>query len=297
MARSSDGGGPGSRGYTRSSKTKTDGGGSSTWPGYGMTDEQEAEAAAQMDTSKAPKYYGGVDEDYVVQVPYHGRGPYRVQPTAGPNYGLGPESVDRYGSYARPLYKDGDWQSILGNMQPMQMERLQQSMESAGLLRRGSYTLGMPDPGTVSAFEDILAMANLQGKSWESVAFGSGISRRRGGGGGGGGGGRARAPLTTQVTNASTLRRLFRETAVQATGSKVEGLDIDAMVKAYQDIERGYQKEAYAKAETGGEIETPMGPDEFAQDKLETDYRAETGANTLIERAGGLLRQLANGGI
>ena len=131
-----------------------------------------------VDEVSGPKPLG-VDEGYRT-VPYHGQGPYRVQPTMGPKYGLGSESIDQYGVYGfgpnpngpNSKYYEGDEQRLIGSMSNSQRTKVQQAMEAAGLLSAREYEPGLPNEATVKAFEKILETANFQGKTWESGGAG-----------------------------------------------------------------------------------------------------------------------------
>ena len=227
-----------------------------------------------------PRYIGGMPDNY------------SVLPQMSPGMSQIPDGTSNF----QPRYREGAEWDLIGKMTPAQIEKLQRALEAGGLLSSSDYSPGNINGNTVAAFEFVLGQANSQGKAWETLVFGQGgLSNSIGGGGGGGGGGRA--PLTTQVSNPSTLRRLFRQAMVEMTGSKQDGFNVDQMVEAYQAVERQYQISAYGKQETGGELVAPPDANTFAQDQLESQYGNEVGANNFAEQAGGLLARIASGSL
>jgi hypothetical protein len=245
-------------------------------------------------TSSIPKLGGGTGNPLLDQLLAAGGGGNDENYIGVPgNYSVGGNS---------PQYRANDEFNILGNMSEGQRRRVQQQLLALGLADPTQITFGQVDPYTVQAFEAVLGYANMQGKSWNEMLFsaqGSAVlnQRRAQAGRGGGGGGGGRAPQTVQVSSPDTLRRLFRKAMVEMAGSRVEGFDIEAAVQAYQQVEAGYQKQAYGMAPTGGTIADPPSAEVFIADRLEGQAGTEVQSNSIAERAGSLLNMIQGGSI
>lgn len=173
-----------------------------------------------------------------------GYGPYRPGPTSG----FDP-------------YRAGDMRRILGMLvNSGSIMDLQLALISAGLLDEDT-NLGWIDSATQDAFEDVLAIANQNGMSWQDVLSQAGAGGTYSADGSGGG---VVPPNIIELPNEEDLDKALEETGMSLTG---ERLDDDLRASATQAIldtlrtqqERQLQREL--SASPGSTVFTESAPD------------------------------------
>jgi hypothetical protein len=160
----------------------------------------------------------------------------------------------------------------------------QQMMVEAGLLNPGSITeYGRWDNSSVSAFKEVLAIANRSGETWNGalsrmVRSGANLRSQSGGGGGGGG----RAPFQPRTPNREEVKRNYRAIRQRELGGNFAALsdeafkaEQEAFANAYEAQVVGAQRAAYE----GRAVQDAPGVESAALDKLEKEREGEVKAN------------------
>lgn len=200
----------------------------------------------------------------------------------------------------------GDASALVNNKSPLEIASIQAVLAEAGVLR-SNYSNGRAGPETISAYEEVLRLSNVQGAAPSVVLrnlSAANFARNLGASVGnaatqavnGSGGGATRAPFTAQVTNSDDLREVFRNSVVELTGSNDTGIDVDAMVEAYQSVQKNTQAKAYNTAATGGTVEQAPSIETFARTQLEENAPQQVQSNDVVERAGQLFDMLGSFG-
>ncbi len=222
----------------------------------------------------------------------------------GLNVGLDPSAVGAAGSSADDDFSDQAFEWLV--KRPREIGAIQDILADAGLIK-GSYAYDYPDSVTVSAYATVLRMA-ASSDTAPSVILGrmsaSNFARNLGAKAGNIGNalssaasaGPSRAPFTAQVSNPDELRRFFKEAVVGLTGANRGTVDVDAMVEAYQAVQRNAQAAAYNAAPGGGVVEQAPSAEAFAQDQIEQAAPTEVQSRSVVDRAGDLLGMLGNFG-
>lgn len=127
-------------------------------------------------TASGPSYIG-VPSNYIAPT-----GSQVIPTTADESGGVAYGGTVYYGN--KPLYFDGA-QYLPATYSPDEIAALQSRLEALGLT---GYTPGRWDPKSQAAYEELLAEANMAGKTWEEMlAIIQANPSKKGGGGGGGG--------------------------------------------------------------------------------------------------------------
>lgn len=203
-----------------------------------------------------PQWQGEPEAEYVpglIGVPQEG---YRPPGSGGGN------------KYVGPRYRDGD-QFLGANRTPDEIANLQRSLQQAGFLH-GRFRIGAWMEETAIAFEGLLAFANQLGVPWQTAlrrAIEQGGIDNMGGSDGSSGG------LPVTISDPATLRTTFRETAAAMRGQGFSDAEYDAMVAAYQAVERRAQERQYdlAQGAVGDEryeIVNPPSPQAWAEEEV-----------------------------
>lgn len=208
------------------------------------------------------------------------------QPIGVPDYYLAPPNLDRsvgravgdldYGYPVPPRYFVGhEWRPA--SLPAEDIARLQAEFVEAGLIRKGTkFRLGTWDEQSRAAYADLLAFANASGLEERQALRRYAEGRARFGDDS------TRAPLTVELTNPTTLRKIIERGARETIGRRLSPEETTALVNAYQAQERSYQESAYASAEEGGSVVSPPDPLAFAEEEIERRNPVEAGAKDIV---------------
>lgn len=165
-----------------------------------------------------------------------------------------------------PRYFSGaEW--LPGSLPPDKIAALQKGMVQAGLLKPGQAQLGIWDPASVNAYQNLLAFANSSGLDaqtalmrWQSAHTQTGDT------------GTPHQPLVVQLTNPDDLKQVFRKAVIDTLGQGWTSDQLDQMVNTYQGMQRSAQEQQYQMTGSGsstdpgqgGTITAPPDPTTFA---------------------------------
>ncbi len=88
-------------------------------------------------------------------------------------------------------------------------------------------------------------------------------------------GGSRRAPLSIELSDPDDIKAYARKSAVETLGFTPEDEFLDRFVGVYQGMQSGYQKKAYAAAESGGKVTRPGQADVESEKYLQQNYKKE----------------------
>lgn len=178
-----------------------------------------------------------------------------------------------------PTYYDGDeW--IPASYSANEIFNMQTALAKVGLLR-GNWSGGYWDTPTMSAYRELLGMANASGVTDADQLLSRMLSQVQEMGGTGlftvdeNGNvvlareeGATRAPLVTRTTDPAALKQVFRRSVIELLGEGWDENQLDQMVSAYNSLEVQRQKEAYDMELTGGSIVDIPSPEMFAEQQI-----------------------------
>lgn len=154
-----------------------------------------------------------------------------------------------------PKYYDGD-NYQLATYGPERQAQIITQLQKAGYLT-DKHKFGDPLSKPIAAFASLMAEANLTGQTWEAMLQfrqSNPVSGTTGG------------LQTYRVSNPADLRSVFRKAAQSTLGrGDLPSEQVDRMVNAYQQAERGYQQQAAA----GGTVTEAPSATTFAQERIE----------------------------
>ena len=246
----------------------------------GISEEElEAIEAQQQQTQgeeapPLPSFIGGFGLDYIagrppLQVP--GANPALSEAVVGAGELIDPITGQSLGVGYQPVYVKNDEYAFFANASPRYVFSVQSDLIAAGYLNPGDIREdGKWGDKEAEAMKGIMEVANGSNRSWQNVLGGakqSGMARRSSGG---------RVAPTIRLTNTDDLKATFRQVARQTTGGVfVDDSQLDAMVEAYHQKERDYQR---SLAGGGGTAEAAPSAGTFASTSLEEmDPGAATG--------------------
>ena len=137
-----------------------------------------------------------------------------------------------------PLYYKGDQYKMLPT-DGGDLTTLQQILQQANLLKAGAYTLGEPDPATVTAFSKLLATANTAGTTWQDTLAGMQAS--------------AAAnppdqkipPLVIKTATPEDLTPVANNAAQTLLGHNLSDDDLNSFIQSFQALQTKQQQDAY----------------------------------------------------
>ncbi len=219
------------------------------------------------DDLPGPSFIGGFGLDYIA-----GRPPLQV-PGANPAFSSSVVGATKaftatgefVGTGYQSRYIKNDEYGLFANVSPQYVFNVQSDLIAAGYLDVDDVReFGKWGDSEAGAMKDIMEVANGSNRSWQNVLGGakqSGMARRASGGGGG------RIAPTIRLTNTDDLKATFRRVARQTTGGVfVDDSQLDAMVEAYHQKERAYQRSLVGG---GGTAEAAPSAGTFAETSLE----------------------------
>lgn len=136
-------------------------------------------------------------------------------------------------------YKKGDQFALLPT-NSADLTTLQQALVQAGYLNQGDVIYGSPDAKTVSAFEQLLATANLSGVTWQNA-----LGARLAAASQQAPAGVKTPPLTIALTNPDDIKAVAQKTAQTLLGQNLPDDALNAFVSNYQAAETKYQTDQY----------------------------------------------------
>lgn len=232
------------------------------------------------DASDQPRPIG-VPDDYLAPVARHrdttmDESSARFRQAQSGAHPFAPPSL---GSQA-PTYFDGDeW--IPASYSANEIFNMQTALAKVGLLR-GNWSGGYWDTPTMSAYRELLGMANASGVTDADQLLSRMLSQVQDMGGTGlftvdeNGNvvlardeGPTRAPLVTRTTDPAALKSVFRRSVIELLGEGWDENQIDQMVSAYNSLEVQRQKEAYDMELTGGSLVDIPSPEAFAEQQVQ----------------------------
>lgn len=216
-----------------------------------------------------------------------------------------PFASDTYNVQVSPLYFKGDeWKLAPTNLQDVLA--LQQNLVDVGLLDSKSFTPGVWDTRSASAFTKLLAQANGAGASWQDSLASSMASAEQAGPAAG----QALPPLTVKLTSPDDLKSVAQKTAQTLLGGNLSDDDLNRFVTSYNQMETQYQTDAYNQeygqyAQTGQlgnvSVTAPPSPDVELEKEVRQQHPDQVFANSLrteLQGSGGVLSFLgAEGGL
>jgi hypothetical protein len=259
--------------------------------GVGRTYNQDAESGARQSSANSRYSPIGVDFDYNADATST---PQRTGLRQGD---IITEAAMGGSVLVRPAYFEDDLLQFGGYGEEW-VSMTQQQLIAAGLLPEGaSFSKGIWDTTSQSAFANVLAYANLRGITWEQamadyVAMGADrLARIKGPG--------AQGPkFTPRLSNPEDLKKLFRQVATQNLGGKfVDDAQMESMVAAYQQIELSSQRQQFSAQVGGGQSTDTEQPDTYAERALEELDPAGTQATKFSSYVGVLEQLLGAGGM
>lgn len=146
--------------------------------------------------------------------------------TAGP-YNMGPH----------PLYYDGD-QYQPASWDTQSILTLQQKLHDAGLLK--TYRPGVYGPDEVTAFSQVMALANGAGTTWGNYLDYMAANPTAVGGTAS-----THSPLVVRLKNPDDIRAVLQTGAKAVFGKFMSEDDIQKFISAYQGQQAAYQTAAY----------------------------------------------------
>lgn len=176
-------------------------------------------------------------------------------------------SLSPYGSGGKatpqPLYFSGDEDTI--NKYSREDIALVQAQMRANGFMSGTYTPGVVDNKTRSAFRNVLGVANRMGSDWQSALASVGQARDEAGIKAGG-------LRTYQVSNPDDLKAVFRKTAQEMLGRNLQDGDLNALVSSFQQEQARYQQQAQT---VGGVVTQAPTAETFASTRISQDFGQE----------------------
>lgn len=190
------------------------------------------------------KHALGVPDDYTVpyQIPASAQGAEMAIPGG---QGSSKQTRKKWGTAAAglqgqqgPRYFTGDQINQLPRT-AQEMKALQDLMVQTGFLDPKGVIPGSPDAKTISAFEQVLNMANIHGIDWHSELSNQLAST------GADGAAAARMneapPLTISLSNPDDLKAVANKTARTLLGQNLSDADLARFVQAYNQQETAQQ--------------------------------------------------------
>lgn len=188
-----------------------------------------------------------------------------------------------------PKYYEGDTQALMSSLPPEVLADLQAEMVAIGLYgsKKPNITFGIPDRDTMSAFQQVLSVANASGYDYQEVL--QQWSKAA-----------ALAPQPTEpkpnrvadVTNEEDLVNVFKEAARTAIGREVSETQARAWAHTYQGAQVAEQQARWGVMDASvdgspvgarGTVESTMTPQSFAESQLKgtPEYGATRASNQL----------------
>ena len=228
-------------------------------------------------TTKGPI---GVPDDYMAPIAVSPDSTLRESAAgfANAQSGARPFAGPSLGSQA-PTYFDGDeW--IPASYSANEIFQMQEALAKVGLLR-GNWSGGYWDTPTMSAYKELLGMANASGMTDADQLLGRMLSQVNDMGGTGlftvdengnvvlARSENQRAPLVTRTTDPAALKSVFRRSVIELLGEGWDENQLDQMVSAYNSLEVARQKQAYDMELTGGSVVDIPSPEAFAETQVQ----------------------------
>ena len=243
------------------------------------TNEEEGETADPGRRALLPDGFAASYENlptFITGAPAGGNNPAAQGATGQPGGGLVPVEPRYFQNDEAYLWFGDGRATAPRQMSAETIADYQRRFVAAGLMSEGSYSSGEWDNVSVRANRELLRMANVNGTSATNMLAalqnaGTAARQRLTGSGSGG-----RVAPTIRLTNTDDLKATFRQVARQTTGGVfVDDSQLDAMVEAYHQKERDYQR---SLAGGGGTAEAAPSAGTFAATSLEEmDPGAATG--------------------
>lgn len=167
-----------------------------------------------------------------------------------------------------------------------QIADLQTKMVKAGLLKKGSFQLGVWDKASIAAYELLLGYANASGKdatqelmsiTYEREKYGVTDDEAT-----------KRPPLRLDTTHPDDLRGAFREVTKKMLGRALPDDELEKYISAYNQIEIEKQTEAYNLSDPegqGGQMVAPPAANSFIEEKIRKERPTDVAATAVNERA------------
>jgi len=176
-------------------------------------------------------------------------------------------SISPYGPGGKvtpqPLYFTGDEDTI--NKYSREDIAFYQAQMKANGFMSGTYTPGVVDNKTRSAFRNVLGVANRMGSDWQTALASVGQARQEAGITGTG-------LRTYQITNPDDLKAVFRKTAQEMLGRNLQDGDLNALVSSFQQEQVRYQQQAQT---VGGVVTQAPSAETFASTRISQDFGQE----------------------
>lgn len=184
-----------------------------------------------------------------------------------------------------PRYYEGDTQALLTSLPPEDLHDLQAKMVMIGLYgsKKPNITYGIPDRDTMSAFEQVLSVANASGFTYNEVLQNWSAAAKA-----------VPQPVTPkpshaiQVTNTEDLVNVFKDAARTAIGREVSVDEARKWATTFQASQAAEQNAAYAAQDapdgSGNTlVQSAMSPASFAEQQLRgtPEYGATRASNQL----------------
>lgn len=178
---------------------------------------------------------------------------------------------------------------------PKDLEKFQQRMFDAGLLgsNRDAIAWGTVDGLTERAWRSLVDTAANYWQAGKKIRPQDVLDQIGVTAAGDGG----RAPLTVELDNPATIKRLMREAAREATGSgSIDDAKLDEIVARWHGEQRRAQTAAYGAADSGGTVTQPVDFETFADTELRRVDPAGYDAYQVLDKFSTMLDTLGGNG-
>jgi hypothetical protein len=128
----------------------------------------------------------------------------------------------------QPSFFEGD-EDQLRRQSPEQIAATQSKMVKSGLLKSGTFKLGLPDDQTISAYKNLLGWSNTFGVKDPQATLSKLVQT---------GGVGTNVGVQKYVTNATDLKSVFDKAAQSVLGRTLDDPQLEKLVFAYQQQEK-----------------------------------------------------------